>query len=109
MATTTETTKAAPQPAAKPNAKQAAAAKRTPAENPRAVKARENFEEAKVLIARQLESGDWVPSNEIHRRFKGKISEGTYGRVKSVLGIEHRRVKGDSGPAIYEWRMPASK
>jgi hypothetical protein len=39
---------------------------------------------------------------------RGRIAEGMYGRVKSALEIENRRVKGDSGPATYEWRLPKS-
>jgi hypothetical protein len=80
----------------------------TPKENPRTIRSREKFEQATALVAKELESGEWIASNEIHKRFKDRISEGMYGRVKSALGIEHRRVKADSGPATYEWRLPKS-
>jgi hypothetical protein len=78
----------------------------TPKENPRTTRSREKFEQACELIKGALESGEWVSSNSIHKKFNGKIAEGMYGRVKSALKIEHRRVKGDSGPATYEWRLP---
>ena len=80
----------------------------TPKENPRTVRSREKFEQACELIKGELAGRDWVSSVTIHRKFNGKIAEGMYGRVKSALGIEHRRVKGDSGPATYEWRLKKS-
>jgi hypothetical protein len=45
-----------------------------------------------------------VSSAEIHRRLGDRIAEGTFGRAKAALGIEHRRVRED-GRAHYEWRM----
>jgi hypothetical protein len=84
------------------------ARKATGTENPRTVRSREKFEEASALIAKEMESGEWISSIAIHRKFNGKIAEGMYGRVKSALAIEHRRVKGDSGPATYEWRLKKS-
>jgi hypothetical protein len=84
------------------------ARKATGIENPRTARSREKFEEASALIAKEMESGVWISSIDIQRKFNGKIAEGMYGRVKSALGIEHRRVKGDSGPATYEWRLPKS-
>jgi hypothetical protein len=80
----------------------------TPNENPRTVRSREKFEQACELIKGELAGRDWVSSIAIHRKFSGKIAEGMYGRVKSALEIEHRRVKADSGPATYEWRLPKS-
>jgi hypothetical protein len=80
----------------------------TPKENPRTVRSREKFEQACELIKGELAGRDWVSSIAIHRKFNGKIAEGMYGRVKSALEIEHRRVKADSGPATYEWRLKKS-
>jgi len=31
-----------------------------------------------------------------------------FGRAKAALGVEHRRVRGESG-ARYEWRLPEAK
>jgi hypothetical protein len=36
-----------------------------------------------------------VSSAEIHRRLGDRIAEGTFGRAKAALGIEHRRVRED--------------
>jgi hypothetical protein len=80
----------------------------TAKENPRTTRSREKFEQACELIKGELVGRDWVSSIAIHRKFNGKIAEGMYGRVKSALAIEHRRVKADSGPATYEWRLPKS-
>jgi hypothetical protein len=98
-----------PASSARRNAKTPADAQKvTGIENPRTARSREKFEQASALIAKEMESGDWVSSIAIHRKFKGKIAEGMYGRVKSALAIEHRRVKAGSGPATYEWRLPKS-
>ena len=80
----------------------------TPKENPRTTKSRERLAFACAEIKNLLSSGDWVSSNEIHKALSGKISEGMFGRAKSELKIEHRRVKGANGKAEYQWRLPAS-
>ena len=49
-----------------------------------------------------------MSSAEIHRRLGDRIAEGTFGRAKAALGIEHRRVRED-GKAGYEWRVPKPK
>lgn len=68
-----------------------------------------NLETAVGLIRGELEGRGWVSSNEIHQKFQGQIAEGMFGRVKSALGIEHRRVKSEaSGKVQYEWRLPSS-
>lgn len=56
------------------------------------------------LIRAELSSGEWVSSNELHRKLGKQIPEGTFGRAKSALGIVHRRVCGDQG-VRYEWRL----
>ena len=63
-----------------------------------------NFDEARRLIAEQLESGEWVSSRTIHDRLRPKMAEGMFLRVKRDLGIEHRRVGGGDG-SYYEWRL----
>ena len=94
---------------ARRNAKTPAdAPKATAIENPRTTRSREKFEQACELIKGELAGRDWVSSIAIHKKFNGKIAEGMYSRVKSALAIEHRRVKADSGPATYEWRLPKS-
>src|SRR5437764_1360789 len=76
--------------------------------NPRTARSHQRFQEAKALLADYLSDGEWHPSNEIHNAFKDKIGEGMYGRVKSDLVIEHRRVKDETaGRALYEWRLPS--
>ena len=57
------------------------------------------------LIAKDLKSGDWVSSTEIHRKLSKQVAESMFGRAKAALGVEHRRVRGESG-ARYEWRLP---
>jgi hypothetical protein len=77
--------------------------------NPRTKRSQERLEEAKVLIAEMLASGEWVSSREVHRRLAKKItSDGLFGRAKSSLGIEHRRVVDGKGKARYDWRLPKS-
>src|SRR6266545_5079255 len=75
-------------------------------ENPRTAKSRERLAFACELIAKELESGEWVSSNELHRKLGKEIAEGMFGRAKKQLGILHRRVKpAGGGRAEYEWRL----
>lgn len=78
--------------------------------NPRTACSKERLAEATELLSKELASGEWVSSNEIHRRLGKQVSEGMFGRAKQALGIEHRRVKPeDGGQAEYQWRLPAKK
>ena len=74
-------------------------------ENPRTARSKERLAEAIELIRAELSSGEWVSSNELHRRLGKQIPEGTFGRAKAALGIVHRRVRGDQGVRD-EWKLP---
>jgi hypothetical protein len=52
--------------------------------NPRTARSQERLEQAKELIAKELSSGEWVSSAEIHRRLGDRIAEGTFGRAKAA-------------------------
>lgn len=67
-------------------------------------RSKESLAQAVELIRAELSSGEWVSSNELHRKLGKQIPEGTFGRAKSALGIVHRRVCGDQG-VRYEWRL----
>src|SRR4051812_20000190 len=56
-------------------------------ESPRAGPSNEKVAHAMELIANELESGDWVSSNEIHTRLGGQMSDGMFGRAKKELGV----------------------
>jgi hypothetical protein len=73
--------------------------------NPRTVRSQARLELACRLIAKELESGEWISSNEVHRRLNRQIADGTFGRAKKELRIEHRRIRSVSGRAEYEWRL----
>jgi hypothetical protein len=74
--------------------------------NPRTLKSQEKLAQAMELIGKELESGEWVSSNAIHKKLSGKISEGMFGRAKSALNVQHRRVKpAGGGRAEYEWAL----
>jgi hypothetical protein len=62
------------------------------------------IEEAKELIGQALKDGEWHSSMEIHERFRSRMSEGMFGRVKRELRIEHRQVGGGEG-SYFEWRL----
>lgn len=79
----------------------------TPKVNPRTKRSEEKLEAACELVRNALASGDWVSSKAIHTRFAKRFSDGMFGRVKSALNIEHRRVVV-KGKARYEWRLPKS-
>jgi hypothetical protein len=64
------------------------------------------LERAKELITKELASGEWVSSNEIHGKLRREISESMFGRAKAALGVEHRRIEGQDRTARYEWRLP---
>jgi hypothetical protein len=96
-------------PAAKSVAKPETKATKASPKEERSARSRQKFEEAKALILKELESGDWIPSKKIHEKLREKVSQGMVGRVKSELKIEHRRVKGDSGPETYYWKLPKGK
>ena len=83
----------------------AAEAQESPKENPRTARSKERLALACSLIAKELESGEWVSSNEIHRRLNDEIADGMFGRAKKELGIEHRRTRGANGKPEYEWRL----
>jgi hypothetical protein len=94
---------AAPAPAPEAPAPEA----QEPKENPRSVKSRERLAKACELIAKELESGEWVSSNAIHRKLNKEIAEGMFGRAKKELKVQHRRVKpAAGGRAEYEWALP---
>jgi hypothetical protein len=70
-------------------------------------KSRERLEKACELIAKELASGEWVSSNELHRKLNKEIAEGMFGRAKKELKVQHRRVKpAAGGRAEYEWALP---
>jgi hypothetical protein len=74
-----------------------------PRENPRTAKSQEKLVVACELIAEQLKAGEWVSSKQIHQRLAKKVSEGMFGRAKSTLDVQHRRVS-EGGKPQYQWR-----
>jgi hypothetical protein len=62
------------------------------------------LEEAKILVSDLFRTREWIPSDEIHSKLESRVSEPMFGRVKSALEIEHRRVGGRHGHV--EWRRP---
>ena len=67
------------------------------------------LERAIQLIRKELPPGQWVSSNELHGKLRMHLSECMFGRVKSELGIKHRRVKGTDGKMRYEWYLPPDR
>jgi len=63
------------------------------------------LEEAKVLIADVLASGDWIARREIGAKLAGRLSDPMFGRVKKDLDIENRSVRGPNGKMRSEWRL----
>jgi hypothetical protein len=93
----------------RPSAKgDAATIKRPSAKDKRpTARSRTTLEEATRLIHDLLKGGDWVSSNYIHDQLRGDVSDGMFGRVKTALNIEHRRVK-EGGRVVYQWRLPVN-
>ena len=57
------------------------------------------------MIWEMLRDGEWHKSRDIHERFRPKMAEGMFLRVKKALQIEDRRVGSGRG-SYYEWRLP---
>jgi hypothetical protein len=73
----------------------------------RPARARQTLEDATALVQELLKDGAWVSTEELHVRLRGKVSIPMFGRVKTALSIERRRVEvGDR--AVYQWRLPSA-